>query len=88
MNKFPRTPHLKGSKRTPDDIFKDNCSYKGLMIATEKMDGVNLTITNKNWYLRSGNNKNQDWTYPINNFFYFIKDKISDDCSLLGESLY
>lgn len=88
MNKFPRTPHLKGSKGTPDDIFKDNCSYKGLMIATEKMDGVNLTITNKNWYLRSGNNKNQDWTYPINNFFYFIKDKISDDCSLLGESLY
>lgn len=87
MNKFPRTPHLKGSKGTPDDIFKDNCSYKGLMIATEKMDGVNLTITNKNWYLRSGNNKNQDWTYPINNFFYFIKDKISDDCSLLGESL-
>lgn len=39
MNKFPRTPHLKGSKGTPDDIFKDNCSYKGLMIATEKMDG-------------------------------------------------
>lgn len=88
MNKFPRTPHLKGSKGTPDDIFKDDCSYKGLMIVTEKMDGVNLTITNKNWYLRSGNNKNQDWTYPINNFFYFIKDKISDDCSLLGESLY
>lgn len=88
MNKFPRTPHLKGSKGTPDDIFKDDYSYKGLMIATEKMDGVNLTITNKNWYLRSGNNKNQDWTYPINNFFYFIKDKISEDCSLLGESLY
>ena len=58
------------------------------MIATEKMDGVNLTITNKSWYLRSGNNKNQNWTYPINNFFYFIKDKISDDYSLLGESLY
>jgi hypothetical protein len=88
MNKFPRTPHLKGSKGTPDDIFKDDCSYKGLMIATEKMDGVNLTITNKSWYLRSGNNKNQNWTYPINNFFYFIKDKISDDYSLLGESLY
>lgn len=88
MNKFPRTPHLKGSKGTSDDIFKDDCSYKRLMIATEKMDGVNLTITNKNWYLRSGNNKNQDWTYPINNFFYFIKDKISEDCSLLGESLY
>ena len=87
MNKFPRT-HLKGSKGTPDDIFKDDCSYKGLMIATEKMDGVNLTITNKSWYLRSGNNKNQNWTYPINNFFYFIKDKISDDYSLLGESLY
>ena len=88
MNKFPRTPHLIGSKGTPDDIFKDDCSYKGLMIATEKMDGVNLTITNKSWYLRSGNNKNQNWTYPINNFFYFIKDKISDDYSLLGESLY
>ena len=88
MKKFPRTPHIKGSKGTSDDIFESKYLYEGLVIATEKMDGINLTLGKDNWFLRSGNSKNQDWTYPINNFYYTLKDKIKDGDFILGEFLH
>ena len=88
MKKFPRTPHIKGSKGTPDDIFESKYLYEGLVIATEKMDGTNLTLGKDNWFLRSGNSKNQDWTYPINEFYYTLKDKIKDGDFILGEFLH
>lgn len=87
-NKFPRTPHMKGSKGTDDDIFKNYYRYKGLVIATEKMDGSNISLTKEKWLTRSGNNYNAEWTYPINNFYYFIKDKLKANEVVLGEFLH
>lgn len=46
MKKFPRTPHIKGSKGTPDDIFESKYLYEGLVIATEK-NGWNKFNTRK-----------------------------------------
>ena len=72
--KFPRTPHMKGSKGTDDDVFKNHYRYNGLVIATEKMDGSNISLGKETWFTRAGNNYNKEWTYPINTWYYPIKE--------------
>ena len=51
--KFPRTPHMKGSKGTDDDVFKNHYRYNGLVIATEKMDGSNISLGKETWFTRA-----------------------------------
>lgn len=86
--KFPRTPHMKGSKGTDDDVFKNHYRYDGLVIATEKMDGSNISLSKETWFTRAGNNYNKEWTYPINAWYYPIKEKLKDNEVVLGEFLH
>ncbi len=86
--KFPRTPHMKGSKGTDDDVFKNHYRYDGLVIATEKMDGSNISLGKETWFTRAGNSYNKEWTYPINAWYYPIKDKLKDNEVVLGEFLH
>ena len=50
--------------------------YDGLVIATEKMDGSNISLSKETWFTRAGNNYNKEWTYPINAWYYPIKEKL------------
>ena len=86
--KFPRTPHMKGSKGTDDDVFKNHYRYDGLVIATEKMDGSNISLSKETWFTRADNNYNKEWTYPINAWYYPIKEKLKDNEVVLGEFLH
>lgn len=89
--KFPRTPHLPGSKSTLDDIHitlnKGNFNYKGDYISTEKMDGSNIMMNNKKFITRKGSTSNAPWTYPARNIQQTIGHLIPNGVWLAGELL-
>lgn len=85
--KFPRTPHLPGSRGTDDDIHVQY-SYAGEVVATEKMDGSNIMMNSDKFITRSGKTSRADWTYPMWNIFYQVKDSIPAGYWLAGEFLH
>ena len=85
--KFPRTPHLPGSKGTDDDIMLDSFYIGGEVVATEKMDGSNITLTSDAFYTRSGNTPNTDWTVPARKIWEKVFWQIPDTMQVSGELL-
>lgn len=86
--KFPRTPHMAGSKGTSDDIFKKgSAKIEGLCIATEKMDGSNISFTKEKFITRSGETYKAEWTAPLYIIHNLIKNKIPEGVKLNGEFL-
>lgn len=84
--KFPRTPHMAGSKGTSDDIFKkEQAKIQGLCIATEKLDGSNITFDQEKFITRSGDTYKANWTAPLYVISNLIKDKIPEGVKLYGE---
>lgn len=87
MNKFPRTPHLPGSKHTEDDIHT-NYSYDGEVIATEKMDGTNIRMTRDGYYTRNNSPASNKWAYPLINYHHNIRHTIPSGVTILGEFMF
>lgn len=88
--KFPRTPHISGSNATDDDIFANfskELIQTGQFIATEKMDGSNITINKHGAYSRNGETPSADWFYPARDLYYQIGHLIDDDITIAGELL-
>lgn len=86
--KFPRTPHMAGSKGTSDDIFKnEKAKIQGLCIATEKMDGSNISFIREKFITRSGETYKAEWTSPLYVIHNLIKNKIPEGVKLNGEFL-
>lgn len=88
--KFPRTPHITGSKATNDDIFahfSPDFLTSTQFVATEKMDGSNVTIDRKGAYARNGSTTNADWFYPARDTYYRIGHLIDDGITIAGELL-
>ena len=88
--KFPRTPHIAGSHATDDDIFANfskELIQTGQFIATEKMDGSNITINKHGAYSRNGETPSADWFYPARDLYYQIGHLIDDDITIAGELL-
>lgn len=88
--KFPRTPHLPGSKSTPDDIHHmlgrdGNLKLKGDYIATEKMDGSNIMMNSSKFITRKGATSSADWTYPARTIQQTIGHLIPKGVWLAGE---
>lgn len=84
--KFPRTPHLPGSKATSDDIWAD-FKPSGEYVATEKMDGSNIMLNNKKFITRKGSVSNADWTYPARLTQQTVGHLIPNGIWLAGELL-
>lgn len=85
--KFPRTPHLPGSKATPDDLHADY-TYDGPVVVTEKMDGSNIMMNQEKFITRKGSTSTADWTYPVRNFHYAVAQSIPKGIWIAGEFLY
>lgn len=71
MMKFPRTPHIQGSNATEDDIFAcldNDLIDTGSFVATEKMDGSNITIDKHGAYARNGNTPSAEWYSSVSIF--------------------
>lgn len=87
--KYPKTPHLPGSKNNPDDIWvnMDNLNQNIDYIATEKMDGSNIMMNNKKFITRKGSVSTADWTYPARNLHYNVMNKIPNGIWITGELL-
>lgn len=87
--KFPRTPHLPGSKSTSDDIHlqlnKGNFNLKGDYISTEKMDGSNIMMNSKKFITRKGLTSSAPWVYPARNLQQQIGHLIPQGVWLAGE---
>lgn len=88
--KFPRTPHLPGSKATEDDIFNTfdkELIETGEFVATEKMDGSNITMDAFGAYSRSGSTPKDDWFYPARMLHANIAHNIDNGITIAGELL-
>lgn len=87
--KFPRTPHIPGSKGTEDDVYQDY-TYDGEVIATEKMDGSNIMMNSKKFITRSGKNGSHagDWVWPARNVHQEISQRIPKGYWLAGELVH
>lgn len=85
--KFPRTPHLPGSKGTSDDIMLSSFHLDGEVVATEKMDGSNIMLTNEAFLGRSGKTPRGDWTYPVRDLWENIRWDIPEDYIIAAELL-
>lgn len=89
--KFPRTPHLPGSKSTLDDIHielnKGNFRYQGDYISTEKMDGSNIMMNSKKFITRKGQTSDALWTNPVQSIQQEIGHLIPKGIWLAGELL-
>lgn len=84
--KFPRTPHLPGSKATADDVWA-NFTPSGRYIATEKMDGSNIMMNNKKFITRKGGVSSADWTFPARLVHQNIAHLIPQGHWIAGELL-
>lgn len=84
--KFPRTPHLPGSKATPDDLWAD-FTPAGEYIATEKMDGSNVMINREGFVTRKGTSSSADWVWPARAIQQTVGHLIPQDTWLAGELL-
>lgn len=88
MKKFPRTPHLPGSTATSDDIFARLDAFNAdTFVATEKMDGSNIMITNKGAFARNGQPSSADWFYPARDIYNQVGYQLDDNMILVGELL-
>lgn len=87
--KFPRTPHIPGSRGTSDDIYQPY-TYDGEVIATEKMDGSNIMMNSKKFITRSGKSgfDGGEWVWPANNVHIEIAQRIPHGYWIAGELLY
>lgn len=85
--KFPRTPHLPGSKGTDDDIMLDSFHLDGDVVSTEKMDGSNVTLASDAFYTRSGNTPNMEWTVPARKIWEQVFWQLPDSMQVAGELL-
>lgn len=85
--KFPRTPHLPGSKGTDDDIMLDSFFLDGEVVSTEKMDGSNITLAHDAFYTRSGNTPNLDWTVPARKVWEQVFWQLPESMMISGELL-
>lgn len=85
--KFPRTPHIPGSRGTEDDLYSEY-SYDGAVVITEKMDGSNIMMNKSKFITRSGKMSGADWVYPIRNLHFEVGYKIPEGYWLAGEFLY
>lgn len=86
-DKFPRTPHIKGSRGTSDDIYNTKMNPNKLYIATEKMDGSNITKSSTEFKTRSGNKYVKGWTVHVDLIHKMIKNKIPKDIEIFVEFL-
>lgn len=82
--KFPRTPHIPGSKSTSDDIHT-NYHYAGEVVSTEKLDGSNILMSNTDLISRSGGLPKGQWADPLKQFYYSISYKIPSNIVVAGE---
>lgn len=85
--KFPRTPHIPGSRGTDDDIYAPY-TYDGTVIATEKLDGSNIMMNNKKFITRKGSTSNAEWTWPMRMIHQAAAKDIPDGYWLAGEFVY
>lgn len=88
--KFPRTPHLPGSKGTSDDLHM-NYHYNGMVIATEKMDGSNIMMNREHFITRKGASSRYslgEWASPMYQVFNNIGYKIPKNIWIAGEFLH
>lgn len=88
--KFPRTPHITGSKATDDDIFvrfSPDFLASTQFVATEKMDGSNITIDRNGAYASNGGTPSADWFYPARDTYHRIGHLIDDGITIAGELL-
>ena len=96
--KYPRTYHLpyspgatKDDKKLQDDWFK---YYQGKeIVITEKLDGENIHVTQKDCYARSDGAPTRSlWSRniwnPQNGLYWKIKGLIGPDETIFGENLY
>lgn len=93
--KYPRTPHLTFSEgATSDDKMVSNEDYKrlkespGAFLVTEKMDGGNITMTNKHFFARSLDSGVHSWDTPIKRLHSEIAHNIPEGYRINGESLF
>lgn len=82
--KFPCTPHLPGSKSTPDDLWANLGNLDGYM-STEKLDGSNIMMNNKKFITRKGLTSGADWTYPARTIQQSVGHLIPKGMWLAGE---
>lgn len=85
--KFPRTPHLPGSRGTEDDLFSEY-SYKGPVVLTEKLDGSNVMINSQEFITRKGSTSNAPWTWPMREIQALHSPFIPKGFWIAGEFLY
>lgn len=82
--KFPRAPHLPGSKSTPDDLWADLKNLDGYM-STEKLDGSNIMMNNKKFITRKGLTSSAGWTEPAQTIQRAVGHLIPQGMWLAGE---
>lgn len=85
--KFPRTPHLPGSRGTSDDIYKDY-TYSGPVVLTEKLDGSNIMMNNKKFITRKGGVSSASWTWPMREIHQLHSSMVPEGHWIAGEFLY
>lgn len=85
--KFPRTPHLPGSRATADDVHTAY-PYRGNVVVTEKMDGSNIMMSRDKFITRSGKTSNADWVFPARQTHLEIQHLIPKGYWLAGELVY
>lgn len=86
--KFPRTPHLPGSKATNDDIFATpEHTDTTIYVATEKMDGSNIMMDSHGFGTRNGEPSSAEWVYPARNIWFHCGHLIPEGVTLAGELL-
>lgn len=92
--KYPRTFHIPGSPGTQSDdrILSENEWQTGLagqpVVATEKMDGENTTITKNSTYARSLDSGYHESRSYIKSTFGRIRTAIPPGWRICGENMY
>lgn len=85
--KFPRTPHLPGSRGTTDDLHT-TYTYPGPVVLTEKLDGSNIMMNNKKFITRKGSTSSATWTWPMREIHQLHSTMIPEGHWIAGEFLY
>ncbi len=92
--KYPRTYHLPFSEgAASDDKIMTPAQYQNLsqcnkFIVTEKMDGGNVTMTNKHFFARSLSSGTHLWDTPAKRLHAEIAHEIPAGWRISGESLF
>lgn len=97
--KYPRTYHVPWSpgatsddKKLPDDWFSAHGWEGANIVITEKLDGENTCLTNKDVYSRSHSAPTRSpWSknlWDSDGLIWKVKDKIGENELVYGENLY